>query len=170
MWIGGYNPSTDWPQGTSGVQPNGSDFFSNALEPAGEGLELDHYAIWPSMDCCYGNHLLAGSRPLVVSDEWNCFELKLNTPGESDGEYAIWVNDGLVQHIRPGEPDFDRNRDGTWTPSSSGEPFPGFDWRNTSELGVNWIWLDFFVDSSSSMMWDQVVVATERIRCMAPAR
>jgi len=38
-------------------------------------------------------------------------------------------------------------------------------------LGFNWIWLDFYVDSGpSSMSWDQVVVATERIGCMQDAR
>ena len=44
MWLGGFNPPTQWPQGTAGVTPNGSDFFHNALEPQGQGLELDQYA------------------------------------------------------------------------------------------------------------------------------
>ncbi len=175
MWMGGFNPPTQWPQGTAGITPNGSDFFHNALETTNGGLELEQYAQWPGMDCwmptpsCYGNHMMRGGRPSVSSDEWNCIELmlKLNTPGQSDGEFAVWINDALIQHTRPGSPSFERSGTGWWTLDPGGEPFPGFNWRNTADLGLNWVWLDFYVDSGpSSMSWDQVVVATERIGCM----
>ena len=179
MWLGGFNPPTQWPQGTAGITPNGSDFFHNALEPQGEGLELDQYAQWPGMDCwmptpsCYGNNLMRGVRPSVASDEWNCFELmlKLNTPGQSDGEFAVWINDELIQHLREGAPNMDRMGGGWWGPDPNGDPFPGFNWRDTEDLGFNWIWLDFYVDSGpSSMSWDQVVVAKEPIGCITPGR
>ena len=177
MWLGGFNPPTQWPQGTAGIKPNGSDFFHNALEPQGGGLELDQYAQWPGMDCwqptpsCYGNNLMRGARPTVASGRWTCFELmlKLNTPGQSDGEFAVWIEDALVQHLREGAPNMDRMGAGWWGPDPEGDPFPGFNWRNTADLGFNWIWLDFYVDSGpSSMSWDQVVVAKERIGCMHP--
>lgn len=177
MWMGGFNPPTQWPQGTAGITPNGTDFFHNALEPQGDGLELDQYAQWPGMDCwmptpsCYGNNMMRGARPSVTSDEWNCYELmlQLNTPGQSDGEFAVWINDELIQHIRPGAPTYERSGTGWWTVDPAGEAFPGFNWRNTADLGLNWIWLDFYVDSGpSSMSWDQVVVATERVGCIAP--
>jgi len=179
MWLGGFNPPTQWPQGTAGITPNGSDFFHNALEPQGEGLELDQYAQWPGMDCwmptpsCYGNNLMRGARPSVASDEWNCFELmlKANTPGQSDGEFAVWINDQLIQHLREGAPYMDRMGGGWWGPDPNGDPFPGFNWRDTDDLGFNWIWLDFYVDSGpSSMSWDQVVVAKDRIGCLSPAQ
>lgn len=139
MWLGGFNPPTQWPQGTAGITPSGSDFFHNALEPQGEGLEFDQYAQWPGMDCwmptpsCYGNSLMRGARPTVVSDEWNCFELmlKLNTPGQSDGEFAVWINDQLIQHLREGAPNMDRMGGGWWGPDPNGDPFPGFNWRDT---------------------------------------
>jgi len=39
------------------------------------------------------------------------------------------------------------------------------------DLGFNWIWLDFYVDSGPSpMSWDQVVVAKDRIGCLTPAQ
>lgn len=94
----------------------------------------------------------------------------MNTPGQSDGEHAVWIEDGLIQHLRPGSPSFDRQGNGVWIPDSAGTPFPGFDWRSTSDLAFNWIWLDFYVDGGpSSLSFDQVVVATERVGCMTPA-
>ena len=177
MWLGGYNPSSPWPLGTAGQKPNGSDFFHNALEPFNGTLELDHYAQWPGMGCwrptpdCYGNDLMNGARPRVGSDQWNCIELmlKVNTPGQSNGEAAVWINDQLIQHLRPGAPLLDKFGNDSWGPSQNGQPFPGFNWRSSQALGLNWIWLDFYVDSGpSSMSWDQVVVANERIGCIAP--
>ena len=179
MWLGGFNPPTPWPQGTAGIRPNGSDFFHNAFEPREENgaLLFDHYAQWPSMDCwmdpggCYGNALLRENEPVVAAEVWTCFELMLtlNTPGQSDGEYAVWIDDELLQHLEPGSPNFQRLGNGVWIPDPSGTPFPGFDWRSTAELAFNWIWLDFYVDAGpSAMLWDQVVVATERVGCMAP--
>ena len=99
---------------------------------------------------------MRGARPSVASDEWNCFELmlELNTPGQSDGEFAVWINDQLIQHLREGAPNMDRMGGGWWGPDPNGEPFPGFNWRDTEDLGFNWIWLDFYVDSGpSSMSW-----------------
>lgn len=177
MWTGGFGPPTDWPQGTAGIRPNGTDYFAAVFEPVGDGLQFDQYSSWPSMDCwmpdqCYGNNLLQGSRPTVTADAWTCFELMLtlNTPGSSDGELAIWIDGAMIQHLRPGSPNFDRNGVGGWTPNPSGEPFPGFDWRSDPSLGWNFVWLDFYVDGGpSSMDWDQLVVATERVGCIAPA-
>jgi hypothetical protein len=179
MWLGGFNPPTQWPQGTAGLRPDGSDFFHNAFEPAGSGdaLVFDHYAQWPGMDCfqepggCWGNSLLGNDKPSLAAGAWACVELmmRMNTPGQSDGEYAVWNNGALIQHLAPGSPSFNRLGNGVWEPDPNGEPFPGFDWRDTTELAFNWIWLNFFVDGASTMSWDQVVVATERIGCMAPA-
>jgi hypothetical protein len=178
MWIGGFNPPTLWPQGTAGLRPSGSDFFQNAFEPTGGTLAMDHYAQWPGMDCfmepggCWGNALLRGAEPTVASGAWSCVELMLtlNTPGQSDGEYAVWIGDELVQHLRPGSPTFNRTGVGVWEPDPNGTPFPGFDWRSTPDLPFNWIWLDFYTDGPSTMSWDQVVVAGERIGCLAPAQ
>ena len=180
MWLGGFNPPTKWPQGTAGIRPSGSDFFENAWEPhsTGSELQVDHYAQWPGMDCfmepggCWGNVFLRDAEPTVSAASWVCVELmvRLNTPGQNDGEYAVWMNDGVVQHLAPGSPSFDRLGNGVWKPNPAGTPFPGFDWRSTTDLAFNWIWLDFYVDSGpSSMRWDQIVVATERIGCMTAA-
>ena len=32
MWLGGFNPPTQWPQGTAGITPNGSDFFHSTAQ------------------------------------------------------------------------------------------------------------------------------------------
>ena len=175
MWIGGYNPATPWPQGNAGLLPSGADFFHNTFEPAGSngGLAFDHYAYWPGMGCvnqCWGNNLMSGQQHPIPADTWVCFELmmKVNAPGDSDGEFSIWVDDELVQAVEPGTP-FNHNGVGGWSPDPAGEPFPGFNWRSTPEFGINFLWLDFYTDGPSSMDWDQVVVATERVGCMAPA-
>ena len=129
------------------------------------------------MDCfqdpggCWGNSLLRNQEPVAGDGQWLCVELmmKMNTPGQSDGEYAIWLNQSLIQHLLPGAPELDRHGNGVWEPSAGGEPFPGFNWRDTPDLAFNWVWLNFYVDGPSTMSWDQLVVATERIGCMAAA-
>jgi hypothetical protein len=179
MWLGGYNPPTQWPQGTAGRTPDGTDFFHNALEPMGDSLDLDQYGQWPDMGCwqpdpqCYGNNLMVGARPTVLADTWNCFELMLkpNTPGRNNGEFAVWINDQLIQHLREGAPNMERVGPDSWGPNPNADPFPGFNWRNTIDLGVNWIWPTLYADAGpSSMSWDQVVVALQRIGCITPAR
>ncbi len=176
MWLGGFNPPSQWPQGTAGIRPNGADFFHTGFEPMNGTLGLDHYAQWPSMDCfmepggCWGNVFNRGAEPVVPSAAWSCVELlmKMNTPGSSDGELAVWIGGALVQHLLPGSPSFNRLGNGVWEPDPGGTPFPGFDWRSTPDLGMNFIWLNFYVDDApSAMSWDQVVVATERVGCLA---
>ena len=176
MWTGGYNPPYTFPIGTAGAKPDGTDFFHNVVEPFDGTLGLDQYAHWPDMECqgaCWGNNMMWGERPRVVSDQWVCLEvmMKVNTPGQNDGEFAVWINDQAIQHLREGEPNMDRTGWGVWGPDPNGDPFPGFNWRSTTDLAWNWIWLDFYENYSGAleMKWDQVVVAKERIGCMTPA-
>ena len=178
MWIGGYNPATPWPQGNAGLLPSGSDFFHNTFEPAGgDGpLSFDHYTYWPGMQClqaptqCWGNQMLGPAQPNLPADAWVCLELMLgvNAPGESDGSFAIWMEDELVQRVEPGTL-LSSNGVGGWEPDDGGQPFPGYNWRSAGDFGVNFIWLNFYTGGPASIGWDQVVVATERIGCMTPA-
>ena len=179
MWMGGYNPATAWPQGTAGQTPDGADFFHNALETFNNTLFLDNYAHWPDMGCwqpdpsCYGNDMMNGIRPPVSTGAWNCVELMLkpNTAGLSnyDGEFVVWVDDELIQHLEEGSPLMTKYSNDSWGPDPAGTAFPGFNWRSTSNLGVNWSWPQLFVDTGpSSVVFDQIVVASSRIGCMDP--
>ena len=179
MWTGGYNPPYTFPIGTAGAKPDGTDFFHNVVEPFDGTLGLDQYAHWPDMECqgaCWGNNMMWGERPRVVSDQWVCLEvmMKVNTPGQNDGEFAVWINDQPDLHLSQGSPNMTQHSGPgypVWSPDPQGEPFPGFNWRSTTDLAWNWIWLDFYENYSGAleMKWDQVVVAKERIGCMTPA-
>jgi hypothetical protein len=179
MWLGGYNPSLSYPVGYSGRTPDGTDFFHNAFEPMDNTLALDQYVQWPDMGCwrpdpqCYGNNMLHNAEPVATQGEWACHELmlKLNTPGLSDGEFQIWIDDQEIQHLKEGSPLMSQfGDDSVWGPDPAGSPFPGFNWRSTIDLGANWLWPHMYVDDGpAGVTWDQIVVATERIGCMEAA-
>jgi hypothetical protein len=74
---------------------------------------------------------------------------KTNTPGERDGELALWLDGEPTMHVRKGEPR------GEWTGmgfpllETGGEPFEGFSWRTTSDLKINFFWLLLYVTETN---------------------
>lgn len=105
--------------------------------PCGSGLE-----------CCWGNHFGPDSPVVLPRDKWVCLEMqmRLNTPGQPDGEMAFWV-DGALAH---------RER--------------GMHWRDIPELQLNKAWLQHYIaagdaDQPNRIWFDDVVVSTERIGC-----
>lgn len=171
--IGGYNPPTDFPQGNAGVIPNGSNFFYDMVQTdilAANPLRVEHYAHWPGMQCCFGNYLMNDPTVVFISDTWTCVELmiKMNSPLTSlNGEVAIWINGTKVSHLGPGFPNgiFSGGR---FTPAPNGIPFPGFLWRSTSNLSLNWMWFLHYVEQDPSgyvgRVWlDHIVLATSHI-------
>ena len=98
--------------------------------------------------------------------------VKLNNPTTAfNGEHAIWLNGTKVSHLGLGFPR------GTWsggifTQSPTGSTtFEGFQWRSTTALNLNWIWLqnyspDDAAGVSSTILFDHVVVATSYIGCL----
>lgn len=184
--VGGYNPPTRWPQPFAGIQPPGDKRFTTGVEPFGDDWRWDFYTYWSEMRSSpprwqhWGNTFVNDDRARVARGEWVCVELmvKMNDPGERNGEQAFWIN-GLLQrrdgqitsHLGPGCPRGRWTHD-RWRPDPGGEPFEGFLWRTTPELGVNNVWTYLYItgadDGHVSRVWfDDMVVAREYIGPMA---
>lgn len=179
--LGGYNPRTNYPQGGAGIQPTGSNSFSAAAEPVESSLRFDFYTYWMHMrtwqnpitdpnTAYYGNDLINDASLITPVDKWMCVEImvKLNDPVDSyNGELAMWIDGKEIAHLMQGSPN------GTWVgdsflPSLSGTPFEGFQWRNTYDLDINWLWLLHYVTDDplghvGRMWFDDVVVAKSYI-------
>lgn len=140
----------------------------------------------------YGNVFRPPMQAPFPRDRWFCIEIhaKANTVGQTDGALAFWIDDVLVGDYRPGYPD------GTWlrdqfhtggcdfSACTAPEPFEGFDFRTSDEVGFKSIFLDAYYERSSSaqrrqaledrgltvsdaqtILYDDVVVATRRVGC-----
>ncbi len=195
LWFGGYNPSIPYPYPNAGLQPVGDDRFSVALEPMESTTNpiMDFYAYWmqmhswmanPSGDTAYyGNTLIHSNEFTVASGEWTCFEvhLKLNPdPTTASGAILeVWKNDSLVITFN------DTSPLGYWTadkfcpaaadasacvpyrPSNPAAVVLDQQWRSTPALQINNIWLENYntAAANSTMMYDDIVVATKRVGC-----
>lgn len=179
--VGGYNPPSNWPIGTAGLKPTGSDRFKIAVEPLdastpGTTGRMDYYTYWMNMrgnpvpNTYYGNSFINSPSVSISLSNWNCIEImvKLNNPvSGSNGEMALWINGTKVSHLKQGSPN------GTWTwdtftPNSSGSPFEGFQWRNTTDLNINYLLIQHFVSQDAvgqqnSIYYDHVVAAKKYI-------
>jgi hypothetical protein len=194
--VGGYNPSTPWPQGGAGERPIGNDRITVGIEPFGLYGSLrppgawNFYAYWAEMKVSAGGRFwgqsLRPEKPLLVPrDGWQCVEVmvKLNSaPEKADGELALWLDGVLAMHIAPG------TRRGEWTglgfvlPEMGGTPFEGFRFRTSMDLKLNFLWLLHYVTENSArqnrvavpsrpnvVRFDNIVVATEYIGPMVPS-
>lgn len=169
-WIGGYNPSTAWPQGGAGIRPTGSDRFSVGLEPIFND-RLGFYAYWMGMQPDgNGDHWgnIFEPAPALPRDTWSCVEVmvKLNNPTSStNGELAYWLNGTKIMHFAAGSPNVTRSG-GRWTINPAGTPFPGFQWRNTGALAISWIWFQNYIGTATppgTLRYDHIVLAKSYI-------
>jgi hypothetical protein len=174
-WIGGYHPPTDWPQGGAGDRPAGDDRFSIGPEPANASMRFDLYTYWMRMRPSpagqyWGNTFVQNPRVAARPEAWMCVEVmaKMNTPtSASNGELALWIDGAQVIHLREGAPR------GRWNanmffPDSTGSSFEGFQWRNVSQLNLNWIWLLYYTTGNPKgfvgrVWFDHVVLARSYI-------
>jgi len=180
--IGGYNPSTRWPQGGAGEKPAGDERFTTGVEPYGKAWRWDFYSYWMEMKACptgdyWGNDFINDATLKVEKGKWICVELmmKMNSPvTESNGEQALWI-DGkpwgkdcqLISHLKKGCPR------GRWVwdsfiPDPDSEPFGGFRWRNDDELKLNFLWMLLYITDApegyvSRVWFDHIVVAKKYI-------
>ena len=135
----------------------------------------------------YGNNFTpAGQRPFP-RDAWFCLEImvKANTVGQKDGELALWMNDALVGEYRTGAPRGRWLRDNfySWGPYFQDvQAFEGFEFRSSPDVLLKRITLDAYYEKGSLddlamttpvpeaqiILYDDVVVATERIGCKVP--
>ena len=181
--IGGFNPSTPWPQGGAGIRPDGSKRFTTGVEPYGRDWEWGFYTYWQGMrrhggGKYWGTPFLVGvKKPKVERDKWICVEVmvKMNDSGKYNGEQAFWIDGKLwraggqiVSHIGPGYPT-GRWTGGWWRPDvKRGKPFEGFNWRNTRKLNINYLWTYLYITRApqghvSKVWFDNIVVAKSYI-------
>ena len=174
--MGGYSPSTAFPQGGAGGRPAGNERFTNGIEPHGGSWVWDHYAYWsrmrgsPPQGQTWGNSFLRDTAPDVGRGEWECIEvmMKMIDVGDSNGEMALWINGSLQSYLGKGFPMgkwiydkfnpgqggssvywSDAQADGVnFTVPSEGIPFEGFRWRTTGQLNLNFFWLLVYITTS----------------------
>lgn len=167
----GITHSDNWPIGTAGIRPTGTDRFSTRVEAFNDGRDrVDFYSYWMGMHHnatlpeYYGNSFIHNYGAKHQRNGWTCIEfmLKLNNPvSASNGELRLWVNDVEVGHLRQGAPSgkylhdqfLPEGSDGlAWYqqnyPWSMGQvamaPFEGFRWRSTENLKLNAISLQYY--------------------------
>jgi hypothetical protein len=140
----------------------------------------------------YGNVFRPPDQQPFPRDRWFCIEIhaRANTVGSSDGALAFWIDDAPVGDYRPGTPEGTWLREQfhsggcEFSACSEPEPFEGFDFRSSDAVGFKSIFLDAYYERESSadkraelisrglqlsdaqtILYDDVVVATERIGC-----
>lgn len=119
--------------GKAGVKPNGRDFFYAGVDPEfaprDQALRPFHlYTYWPEMQCCYGNRFYQTEpRSALADGRWHdvVFHIRLNTPGQNDGNQTLWID---------GEKKIDVRQ---------------LIWRTTTELMVNQLRFDNWMDSGA---------------------
>jgi hypothetical protein len=135
----------------------------------------------------YGNNFTPAGQNAFPRDAWFCLEImaKGNTVGQKDGELALWMNDALVGEYRTGTPRGRWLRDNfySWGPYFQDvQAFEGFDFRSSSDVLLKRITLDAYYEKGSLddlamttpvpeaqiILYDDVIVATERIGCKVP--
>lgn len=194
--FGGYRPATNWPQGGAGEKPRGDERMTVGIEPTGDNGRRDPPGVWnlypywhemkPSAGNRYwGNSIQPATPAVAPRGEWQCVEIMLqaNTPGQRDGELALWLDGKLVMHVRKGSPR------GPWTGmgfrllDEGGEPFEGFSWRTDDRLKINFFWLLHYVTETNqqcnrvadqtkpvTVRFDNIVVSEEYIGPIAAAK
>jgi hypothetical protein len=195
VWVGGYNPPTNYPNPQAGLKPNGDDRFSVSLEPMEQGAEprMDFYDYWMNMHswmdvptgttAYYGNSLVHDPT-LTAKARWQCIELhiKLNPdPASAAGaELGVWVDDQVIAQFTDTAPlgywvkdKFCPNAaTGTectqYKPSSPTLVSLDLRYRNTANLKLNVFWpQNYITDPGSGSVWyDDMVLAKSRVGCL----
>ncbi len=140
----------------------------------------------------YGNIFDPPEQTAFPRDAWFCIELmgKANTVGENDGELAFFIDDRPIGEYRAGYPEGTWLRDSFHTGGcdfsacTEPAPFEGFDFRSNDDVRYKQLFLDAYYERGSAadkraaleergltvsdeqtILYDDVVVATERIGC-----
>lgn len=140
----------------------------------------------------YGNVFQPRTQSAYPRDRWVCVEIaaRSNTVGASDGSLTYWIDDRLVGDYAPGRPSGTWLRASfheggcTFSACTPPAPFEGFDFRTSSDVLFKGIFLDAYYERGTSeqkrmelvsrgltvsdeqtILYDDVVVATERIGC-----
>lgn len=158
VWIGGYNPATSYPDPRASICGLGDKRISIGYEPV-NAPAMDTYLYWGDMKNgargkCYGNDLVNGSPTAkkLEWDKWICVEMmiKMNDPVTAyNGELRVWQDGAEVGHWGPGFPNGHWDAD-SWFNDPKFSPFEGFRWRTDKKLDINYIWIEFYDDTTLS--------------------
>lgn len=158
VWIGGYSPSTRYPNPRAGICGLGDQRISIAYEPV-NAPNMDTYLYWGDMKAgargrCYGNDMInnSPSAQKLEWDKWICVELmiRLNTPATAyNGELKVWHDGKEIGHWGPGFPNGYWDAD-SWINDTAAKPFEGFRWRTDDKLNLNYLWIEFYDDTTPS--------------------
>jgi hypothetical protein len=161
--LGGYNPPLRWPHPRAGAKPNGDErvlVFVDAIgwygrfpPPGAWGL----YTYWPEMkvsaDGLFWGNVLSPAKPAPIPrGKWICVELmvQLNSkPDQHDGELALWIDGKLTMHFAKGMSRGPWSGMGFDLVEAGGEPFEGLRLRTSSDLKINHLWLEHYIDEGA---------------------
>lgn len=176
-----------WPN--AGKKPEGDKGFWTGIEPL-ENNTWHFYTYWHDMHSWqsrdgkpdgrpnpyYGNNFNVPGQTPFKKGEWICVEamMKVNTPGQNDGEQAFWINGEKIGHWKKGEPLGEWRNDRFVAGGDNHQPFEGFNWRTAEDLKINKIVLQWYISpehmerkkatqDENSVFFDNVVVATDYI-------
>jgi hypothetical protein len=193
--FGGYRPATNWPQGGAGERPRGDERMTVGIEPYGDDGRLDapgawnFYPYWHEMKASvgnkyWGNAITPAKSAIVPRNQWQCVEimLKSNTPGQRDGELALWLDGQLTMHVHRGTPRDKWTGMGFRLVDTGGEPFEGFSWRTSDKLKINFFWLMHYVTADNqrrnqqdvaqdiTVWFDNIVISEAYVGPIQPAQ
>jgi len=142
--------------GKAGLRPNGTDFAVTHLEPSVAWGKyptpgaMGFYTYWPDMKISndgvhyYGNRFEPETPLVIERGKWYCFEamVKLNEPGQADGEQAFWIDGKEIYHQ------------------------DGLRWRDSDVLKFNAISLSVYIHQArqdNTCWFDDVAIGTQYI-------
>jgi len=152
-------PATRWPTGGAGLRPAGDKKFSVGIEPWSHHRRYPppggwhFYCYWWKMPRSgdgkyWGAGFAKDAYATPRRGQWYCVEVmvRCNTPGEADGEVALWIDGRKLAH------------------------HSDVNWRSSAKLKLNAFWLMLYVTDHSAktnkvntVWFDDVVVATDYI-------
>lgn len=188
VWFGGYNPPINWPFPQAGTCGLGHSRLSIAFENVWQETSppgMDTYIYWGGMRSydegytCFGNTLITQGKPsygqpaspdapVCQLDEWMCIEMmiRLNNPITAyNGELRVWIDGVEVGYWGEGFPTGHWFKD-KWYNNPFDPPFEGFKWRTNGDLKINWIWIEYWHNStgpSSYINFAHLVMAKKYI-------
>ena len=157
--------------GQAGKKPGENKYFVLGIEPTKEN-EWHFYNYWQRMhswqtyrgdpdssrgpNAYYGNTFKADNQVPFKRDRWVCVEarVKLNDPGDSNGEMDIWIDGIKKGEWKKGQPS------GTWrgdryltSGSENIDPkaFKGFNFRTIDTLKINQVSLQWYVSEEHAI-------------------
>ena len=178
--------------GNAGKRPPENKYFVLGIEPTPE-RKWHFYNYWQDMhswqtyrgdpdpsrgpNAWYGNTFEADRQTAFKKDRWICVEarVKLNDPGDSNGEMTIWIDGRKTGEWKKGSPagSWRGDRYITSGPENSHpRPFEGFRFRSSDSLKINQISLQWYVSEEraregsqddNTVYFDNIVLARKYI-------